>query len=216
MSCESCVSCQAQCNSCNMPCQVCNSCNTSQTLCSLYGQLATNNIGQFSWGRNICAYGENDNNNSLFLSTSEWNSLIDHIYEAYCEGDLVNAWGTSQDGDKTAFCQYNYKDIRAGEEYNNIFMSANMYNGAISKMRYLTSGNGTPGNYQKTGGTNGDIITASAFNALKEYANMTFKLNSLQCDRCNVTCQTCVTSCNVMCNGCNGCNSNATTCTDDE
>ena len=92
---------------------------------------------------------------------------------------------------------YNNLSIKAGVN-NNIFMSANMYNGAIAKMRYASTGEGTPGEYQKSGGANGDIIYASYFNDLEDYANNNFKVNY-----CN-TCQVC-NGCYNYCQGNNSC-----------
>lgn len=94
---------------------------------------------------------------------------------------------------------YNGLSIKAGQEEGNEFMSANMYNGAIAKMRWATLEDGSPGSYEKQGGANGDIIYASYFTALENYATNEFKVNYCNtCNSCNI--------CNNNCEGCDDCN----------
>lgn len=77
-------------------------------------------------------------------------------------------------------------------------MTANMYNGAIAKMRHLTTQgqDNTPGDYEKYApGSNknkpeGDIITANAFNQLAVYFSDEMKFKANQCDSCNNYCET--------------------------
>ena len=185
MACESCDSCNGTCNkSCNS-CNTCNTCDSScQGTCQSSKQKVSDKLGSFQF-RNK----ELQSNNS-FLTAEEWNSLLQYIENGYgLEGNPLAPYKNGV---------YTYKDlsIRAGSEHN-LFMSANMYNGAIAKMRWASLNEGTPGEYERT---SGDIIYASYFTALQNYANNNFKVNYCNtCDNCN--------SCNSKCQGCNSCNS---------
>ena len=190
--CESCNSCNGVCNN---SCNSCNSCNAScEGTCQDSKQKASQGIGYPFKFRN-----KNLDTNHSFLTTQEWNSLLDYISNGY------GLKGNPLSSAKGSVYNYNGQSIKAGAEYGNEFMSANMYNGAIAKMRYATSGNGSPGSYEKTGGPNGDIIYASYFTALEEYASGdSFKVN--YCNSCD-SCNSCVTTCEGGCNSCNSCNS---------
>lgn len=186
MGCEACVNCEK----CNGSCEICN----AETICKVNGsQLASMAVGSFVWNDDMNELSEND----IFLTASEWNRFIEKIYKAYEAGERWCAYGPPEEkpGIKK-FSQYNGKDIRAGTEYGHEHMTANMYNGAIAKMRYLTEGKGSPPkSYTKyaVGDENkpeGDIITATAFNLLTKYQRETMKLKSDQCDSCNNYCET--------------------------
>lgn len=185
--CQSCNTCQ-NCNSCN-------DCNTCQYRCQLNAQTVSSECQNTFKFRDKAI-----EDNSLFLSADEWNSLIKYIYNGY---KLQDYFDYSQD----YFSTYNGKDIRAGKSFNNEFMSANMFNGAYAKMKYLGTGNSSLGNWKKKGGPEGDIIRAKYFNDLQEYANTEMKIQ--KGTRC-VTCNNC-NSCD-SCEGCNTCNGDNSCC----
>jgi hypothetical protein len=132
----------------------------------------------------------------LFLTAQQWNNFITFIYEAYCYGEKNNAWGNPKK-DTAEFEEFvtygdNDMDIRAGQvqgkkQGTQDFMYADMYNGALKKMHYLANKNTNTTDDVSSG----DIIYAETFNILRDYALNKFKLNSKQCDECNVGCQGC-------------------------
>ena len=194
MGCMTCDSCQG-CDQCQ------GVCNTVQNLCKLNGQLASDNVDIEVW--------EDKDTNSPFLKASEWNKFITSIYNAYKQGsNQYNGWGSKTIVSLDDFSIYTTlnMDIRAGKPTGKAsgtedFMYAGMFNGALKKMRYLSS--------RETGDDEvevGDVIYADTFNELKQYALTKFKLHSKQCDRCN-------TACDVKCDS-NQCNT-PTFCCDD-
>ena len=123
----------------------------------------------------------------LFLTQQEWDNFLDYIANGYdLEGSPHNGYGSG-------VYTYNNKSIKAKD---NTFMTANMYNGAISKMRWVSEEERAPGEYEKSGGFDGDIIKAKYFRDLEDYYNKNFK--SKYCDDCN--------SCEA-CDSCNDCES---------
>lgn len=203
-SCDTCNSCLTNCNSCNI-------CNGS---CQSSAQLISKKLGKFCFR---CNQNQTNNINKrlekddLFLTDNEWNSLIQRLYDAY------NLKGSPHQNYANGVYTYDTKDTRAGQTYNNVFMSANMYNGAIAKMRWTTEQSNTAGSYTKSAGNDGDIIKAEYFRDLEDYANT--KFSSPYCDNC-VSCQGCL-SCNscqsgqcktttISCCTCEGCNSGNT------
>lgn len=195
-SCQNCNStCNGSCNSCNS----CNTCNSScQGACQSNKQSVSNAIGRFCFRKNTTStrLAKDD----TFLTNLEWNNLLSKIVQGY-----------SLKGQPLSMDVYNYqnKSIAAGGD--NLFMSAHMYNGAIAKMRYGTTGNGSPGSYEKQGGPTGDIIYAKYFRDLEDYFNNEFSVNYCNtcdnCNACNSSCQGCNT-----CNNCNSCEGNDSCC----
>ena len=196
--------CQGSCQDCNSTCNwKCNSCNGCQTCnASCEGSCQNNkqkvsqisSIGSFYFRNGKSAINLQ---NDTFLTSDEWNRILDYINKGYSlTGNPLSS---------TNVYTYNNLSIKAGKEYSNEFMSANMFNGAIAKMRKSTVGSETPGTYVKKGGANGDIIYAKYFKDLEDYFNNEFSVN--YCNTCN-SCNGCDTSCN----GCNSCNGTCQSC----
>lgn len=175
------------CSSCDLDaCQNCDNCNGK---CQDSKQKISNENGTFSFRSKSL---EKD---QPFLTAAEWNKLIDYIKDGY---ELSNAINTTGD---TA---YNGKNLRAGKKYENEFMSANMWNGAYARMKYLSTGSNNLGSAEKTGGPNGDIILASYFTDLEDYANYNFK--TTYCDgSCESSCNICNSEKTTYCCSCNVC-----------
>lgn len=146
-----------------------------------------------------------------FFTEQEWNNLISHIYKAYDERKDYTS-------DEDEFIIYsnceNNNNIKAGKEYKNEFMSADMFNGALAKMRYFNEKNnklpknnyyedencenafGNEYPYLKQMKASVDIIYAEYFNDLQKYAN-NLKHPVGSCVSCNVN--------DIRCCGCEGC-----------
>lgn len=191
-SCDSCQSCDSGCQSCDD----CNSCQNCQEACQNSAQLVSRFNGDLKVrGKTYVSRGDD------FFTSNEWNAIIEYIVNGY---DLQDYFNKTE-----AFYQYNGEDVRAGSRYGNEYMSANMYNGAIAKMRYLTSQSGTPGAYARS---SGDYIYADYFNDLLDYANDEFSIRAgtrcehscMYCNRCDNSCEG-VDSC--TCESCQGDNS---------
>lgn len=183
MGCESCNSC----DNCNISCNV--TCNTAQGFCYVGSQLASKHITFPDWGLKT---NDHSLDSSLFLKATEWNDFIEFIYDAYCHGEY-NAWGRK--GNETSFNNFAIYDnigLESGDPRGKAIgaediMYAEMYNGALKKMRYLANQD-----YNTTGDVSaGDIIYATTFNNLRSKALTEFKLHSSQCDICNNGCQGC-------------------------
>ena len=189
--CNNCNNCNTKCNS--PQCQSCQGCNSSESFCNTGSQLASEYINIADWGTRT---NDHSKDSSRFLTAKEWNDFITSIYDAYCLGDECNAWGYEET--KSNFVEYDGMDIRAGyakgkPNGTEDFMFAKMYNGAIKKMRQLSSGI-----VGEDVVNTGDIIYASTFNDLMKYAKETFKLHENQCDNCNI-------DCDIKCNNCQDC-----------
>lgn len=191
--CQNCnSSCNWHCNSCDS----CNICNSScEGSCENNKQLVSNtSIGTFCFRKNSNGNRlkggtevSNPSDADLFLTANEWNKLISKIESAY---------RLSSDLPDTGADKYQGKDIKAGVQYNNEFMTAFMFDGAITRMKYATNGSTSPGN---SGKQKEDVIYASYFRDLEDYFNNSFKI--YYCNSCN-NCN----SCNSSCQGCNSCN----------
>ena len=158
-----------------MACQDCDSCNSScEGSCEENKQSVSEAIGEFYFRGTTYSL----DTDSKFLTAQEWNNLIDKIVAAYSLGGL-NAEGVDK---------YNNQSIRAGIEYDNEFMTANMWNGAYIRMKWATTNNDSFDDKKKTGGSSGDIIYAKYFTELEKYFNDEFKVN--YCDECD-DCDSC-------------------------
>ena len=135
-------------------------------------------MDEFKWSENRTTIERNDN----FLSSAEWDKLIDYIKKGY-------DWGSNKNGyDVTDVSSSDLDALKVDSSFP--FMTATMYNGAIKKMRGLSS---SEGNNLVSGGQTGTIITADLFNDLYEYANKNFNFYYSQCnlhDECGSGCQT--------------------------
>lgn len=194
MSCQGCESCQSCNGKCNVTCNSCEgTCDTKQNFCKT-NQLASAyvTIPKFR-DKNLLQPDD------LFLTAQNWNDFITSIYNAYCKGKKRNAY-SSNTPDIDTFSIYDNMDIRAGKAEGKAtgtsdFMYAKMYNGALKKMRFLVNNNAGENKVSPN-----DIVTASLFNELRNYATDSFLLNPIQCDACN-------SGCDVTCDACEGCNS---------
>ena len=157
---------------------------------------------------------------SLFLTSTEWNSLIQHVLNGYNQRKNTNI--DIDDFSIYTSCE-NYNEIRAGEEYGNTFMSADMFNGILAKMKWLTT-NGVSNTLPEEEGKFGDeypylrkmvpndIIYAKYFDDLQNYANnLTHQIETTICFS-GVTSSCC--GCNTCVfeggSGCNACDSDCT------
>lgn len=192
-----------------MGCEVCNSC---QDGCEKSFQKISAIKGEQFYFRDY--YGETFERNDKFLTAEEWNRLITYIIEGY---ELI--------GNVTTEDSYKYNDeaiyakgVSDPEYYDGkgqTIMTANMYNGALAKMEFLS------GEKPSNPISSGDLIQANYFNNLQEYANEYFGLKNgstgRYCEDCQGTNQATYccdessgggggtegggcTSCNILCN----------------
>ena len=168
------------CNKCNS-CELCNNttceekCILIQSFCGPEG--SGQSAGGFSFKQCVAS-------NETFLTKANWNRLIKYINNAYKKCNKKNGGSSG---------------LPVSD--SNDFMTAEMFNKVSSALGGLGSAGPNlkvypVGSKEKP---EGDIILGSYFTSLESYADA-LKYTTLQCDKCN-------DSCNVTCTGCQLCNS---------
>lgn len=179
---EYCASCDGN------ACQGCDSCNGA---CQDNAEKVSKELGTFEFRK-----GGLDTND-LFLTKEEWNSLITYIKKGY---DLGGASGGDAD--------YNGEVIRVN---SGDYMTANRWNGAYARMKWLSTNNNSLGGQEKE---RGQLILADYFTDLENYANNSFK--TTWCDgSCEFSCNSCDSETEIetyeyccSCDSCEGCEGN--------
>ena len=177
------VACEStdSCNRCNS-CQKCNhatceeKCILIQSFCGPEG--SGQSAGGFSFKQCVAS-------NETFLTKANWNRLIKYINNAYKKGNKKNGGSSG---------------LPVSD--SNDFMTAEMFNKVSSALGGLGSAGPNlkvypVGSKEKP---EGDIILGSYFTSLESYADA-LQYTTLQCDKCN-------DSCNVTCKECQLCNGN--------
>ena len=156
----------------------------------------------------------------MFLSADEWNKVVEHIFNAYNQRKDYDS--SIDDFIVYSNCENN-DIIKAGLEYDNEFMSADMFNGVLAKAKYFNENNSDISTQSGQFGSkypslkkmtpDVDIIYAKYFTDLEKYisdmkhpAGSCIKCNSglitcCGCDHCN-TCQAACEICMMCTTGC--------------
>lgn len=166
--------------------------------------------------------GETIKKDDMFLSADEWNKVVEHIFNAYNQREDYNA--SIDDFIVYSNCENN-DIIKAGLEYDNEFMSADMFNGVLAKAKYfneknsnISTGFGPDYPNLKKMIPDVDVVYAKYFNELEKYvSNMkhpkgscincnTGLITCCGCDNCDTSCETaCEVSCQSGCQVCQMC-----------
>lgn len=148
-----------------MGCESCDSCMAS---CEHSFQKMSDIQGKFYFRD----YGKSLKTNESFLTAKEWNSLITYIIEGYEKTGNTTTAASYKYNDKTIFAKGNSESNYYPGLEGQTIMTANMYNGALAKMKYLAE------DKINTTVAQGAQITATYFNNLVDYANKYFGLKN--------------------------------------